>query len=57
MESTAVSQLCLLLRKKTAIRLKIINTNNKTYSQKASQEPVRSHGRVLKLTLKNGGAA
>lgn len=57
MKSTAASQLWLLFKKKTAIRLKIVNTKNKTYSQKASQEPVRSHGSVLKPTLKNGGAA
>lgn len=52
-----MSQLWLLFKRETAIRLKIINTNNKTHSQKASQETVRSHGSVLKPTLKNGGAA
>lgn len=58
MESTGVSQLCLLLKKKTAIiRLKIINTNNKTYRQKASREPARSHRSVLKPTLQNGAVA
>lgn len=57
MESTGVSQLCLLLKKKTAIRLKIINTNNKTYRQKASREPVRSHRSVLKPALQNGDVA
>lgn len=56
MESKPVSQLCLLFKKKTAIRLEIINTNKKTYSQKASQEPARSHRRVLKQIPKNTGA-
>lgn len=52
MESAAVSQLCLLLEKRTAIRVKITRTNNKMYNQKASQEPVRSNGHVLKPSLK-----
>lgn len=52
MESAAVSQLCLLLEKRTVIRVKIICTNNKMYNQKASQKPLRSNGHALKPSLK-----
>lgn len=56
MESTAASQLCLLFKKETAVRLEKTQIT-KTYSQKASQELVRSHESVLKTTLKNGGTS
>lgn len=50
----STSQFCLLFKKKTAIRLEKTEIV-KTYSQKTSQKPVRSHGGVLKPALKNGG--
>lgn len=57
MESTAVSQLGLLFKKKTVIRPEIINKNHKTYSQKESQELVRSNTSGLNTTLKHDDAA